>query len=204
MVNSLVIAVIYTLLSSIVSAMCGFALAKYDFRGRGFLLSSILITMMVPFQVLLVPLFQMMAALHWINTYQAVILPFLASAFGIFMMRQAFLGYPNEILEAARIDGASEMRTFYTIVLPVSRPALAAVVIFTFISQWNAFIWPLLMLNSPEKMTVPLVLSSMVGLTHVDYSGIMLGAFVSTLPILLFFSLFQRQLVSGLIGGSIK
>jgi lactose/L-arabinose transport system permease protein len=202
--NSLLIAVVYTVLSSILSAMCGYALAKYRFRGRGLLLSSILMTMMVPFQVLLVPLFQMMATLKWIDSYQAVIVPFLANAFGIFMMRQGFMDFPNEILEAARIDGASEMRTFYTIVLPVAKPQLAAVIIFTFISQWNAFIWPLLMLNSPEKMTVPLVLSSMIGLTHVDYSAIMLGAFVSTLPILIFFTLFQRQLVSGLLGGSIK
>ncbi len=204
MLNSLFIAIVYTILSSIVSAMCGYALAKFQFKGRGFLLSTILITMMVPFQVLLVPLFQMMASFHWVNTYQAVIVPFLANAFGIFMMRQGFLSFPNEILEAARIDGSSEMRTFYRIVLPVARPQIAAVVIFTFISQWNAFIWPLLMLNSPEKLTVPLVLSSMIGLTHVDYSAIMLGAFIATLPILIFFILFQRQLVSGLLGGSIK
>ena len=203
-VNSLLLASVYTALSSAISAMCGFGLAKYRFKGRGLILGLILMTIMVPFQVLLVPLFQMMASLHWIDSYQAVILPFVANAFGIFMMRQGFLKFPDEILEAARIDGASEFYTFYRIVLPVVRPQLAAVVIYTFISQWNAFIWPLLMLNSEEKYTIPLVLSSMIGLSHVDYAGIMLGAFVSTLPLLALFTVFQKQLVAGLVGGAVK
>ncbi|HEY1179732.1 MAG TPA: carbohydrate ABC transporter permease [Phytomonospora sp.] len=202
--NSVGIALVYTVLSSLLSAMCGYGLAKYRFRGRGVILAVILGTMMIPFQVLLVPLFEMMAGFGWIDTYQAVIVPFLANAFGIFLMRQAFLDFPDELIEAGRIDGCGEARIFYRIVLPAARPQLAAVVIFTFIAQWGSFLWPLLMLNSEDQYTIPVALSTMVGLSKVDYSGLMLGSFAATLPIMAVFLFFQRQFISGLLGGSVK
>lgn len=204
MLNSALIAVVYTAFSSIVSLMCGFGLATYRFRGRGVLLGIVLVTMMIPMQVLLVPLFQMMASAGLIDTYQAVILPFLANAFGIFLMRQAFLDFPVSLIEAARIDGANELRTFYRIVLPVARPQIAALIIYTFISQWNAFIWPLLMLNTESNYTVPVALNTMIGLSRVDYSGLMLGSLLATLPLMLLFLVFQRQFVAGLLGGAVK
>ena len=204
MLNSLGIAVVYTLGSGLISAMCGYGLAKYRFRGRGLLLGLVLVTMMVPFQVLLVPLFQMMANLGWVDSYQAVIVPFLANSFGIFLMRQAFLDFPDELIESARIDGASDLRTFYRIVLPVVKPQLGALAIFTFMSQWNAFLWPLLMLNSEDKYTAPVALYTLVGGTHVDYSGLILGSFIATLPLMVIFFIFQKQFVSGLLGGAVK
>ncbi|WP_311258387.1 carbohydrate ABC transporter permease [Microbacterium sp. WCS2018Hpa-9] len=204
MLNSLLIAVIYTVFSSIVSIMCGYGLATFRFRGRGVLLALVLVTMMIPMQVLLVPLFQIMAGMGWIDTYQAVILPFLANAFGIFLMRQGFLDFPPSLIEAARIDGASELRTFYRIVLPVAKPQIAALVIYTFISQWNAFIWPLLMLNTEANYTVPVALNTMIGMSRVDYSGLMLGSLLATLPLLLLFLIFQKQFVAGLLGGAVK
>lgn len=204
MLNSLGIAAIYTVISSLISVMCGYGLAMYKFRGRGILLAVILVTMMIPMQVLLVPLFQIMASLGWIDTYQAVILPFLANAFGIFLMRQGFLDFPVSLLEAARIDGASELRTFYTIVLPTARPQIAALIIYTFITQWNSFIWPLLMLNTESQYTVPVALNTMIGMSRVDYSGLMLGSLLATLPIMIIFLLFQKQFVAGLLGGSVK
>lgn len=204
MLNSLGIAVVYTVFSSIVSIMCGYGLAMYRFRGRGILLGVVLVTMMIPMQVLLVPLFQMMASAGWIDSYQAVILPFLANAFGIFLMRQGFLDFPATLIEAARIDGANEFRTFYRIVLPVARPQIAALVIYTFISQWNAFIWPLLMLNTEDRYTVPVALNTMIGMSRVDYSGLMLGSLLATLPLMLLFLVFQKQFVSGLLGGAVK
>lgn len=204
MLNSLLIAVIYTVFSSIVSIMCGYGLATYRFRGRGVLLALVLVTMMIPMQVLLVPLFQIMAGMGWIDTYQAVILPFLANAFGIFLMRQGFLDFPPSLIEAARIDGASELRTFYRIVLPVAKPQIAALVIYTFISQWNSFIWPLLMLNTEANYTVPVALNTMIGMSRVDYSGLMLGSLLATLPLLLLFLIFQKQFVAGLLGGAVK
>jgi lactose/L-arabinose transport system permease protein len=204
MLNSLGIAVVYTLGSSLISAMCGYGLAKYRFRGRGILLAVVLATMMIPFQVLLVPLFQMMASIGWTDSYQSVIVPFLANSFGIFLMRQAFLGFPDELIESARMDGAGDIRIFYRIVLPCVRPQLGALVIFSFMSQWNSFIWPLLMLNTQDKYTVPVALNTMTGLTHVDYSGLMLGSFLATLPIMIVFFVFQKQFVAGLLGGAVK
>lgn len=204
MLNSLLIAVVYTVFSSLVSIMAGYGLATFRFRGRGVLLGVVLVTMMIPTQVLLVPLFQIMAGLGWIDTYQAVILPFLANAFGIFLMRQGFLDFPPSLIEAARIDGASELGIFYRIVLPVAKPQIAALVIYTFISQWNAFIWPLLMLNTESNYTVPVALNTMIGMSRVDYSGLMLGSLLATLPLMLLFLIFQKQFVSGLLGGAVK
>ncbi|PID97891.1 MAG: ABC transporter permease [Actinomycetales bacterium] len=204
MVNSLVLAVIYTFFSTLVSAMAGFALAKFRFAGRNIVFTFVLVTMMIPMQVLLVPLFQIMASLGWIDTFQAVILPFIANAFGIFLMRQAFLGFPNEIIEAARIDGAAELRIFFRTVLPVARPQLGALVVYTFMSQWNAFIWPLLMLNSEENYVIPVALNRMIGLSRVDYAGLMMGSLLTTIPMLLIFALFQRQFIAGLLGGAVK
>jgi lactose/L-arabinose transport system permease protein len=202
--NSLVIGVLYTVFSSLVSALAGFGLAKYRFRGRGLLFGAILATMFIPFQVTLVPLFQLMSALKWINSYQAVILPFLASAFGIFLMRQGFLSFPDEIIESGRIDGAGELRIFYGLVLPAVRPQLAALVIYTFMTQWSAFIWPLLMLNREDQYTIPVALNTLIGQSKVDYAGLMLGSFVATLPIIVVFLVFQRQFIAGLLGGAVK
>ncbi|WP_218010148.1 carbohydrate ABC transporter permease [Actinomadura chibensis] len=204
MLNSVAIAVVYTALSSLISAMCGYALAKYRFRGRRLLLGAVLATMMIPFQVLLVPLFQMMASLGWIDSYQAVILPFLANSFGVFLMRQAFLGFPDELIESARLDGAGDLRVFYRIVLPGVRPQFGALVVFTFMTQWNAFLWPLLVLNTEEKYTAPVALYTLIGQSHVDYAGLVLGSFLATLPLMLVFFLFQKQFVSGLLGGAVK
>jgi lactose/L-arabinose transport system permease protein len=202
--NSLVIATLYTVFSSLVSALAGYGFAKYRFRGRGLLFGAILATMFIPYQVTLVPLFQLMSALKWINTYQAVILPFLASAFGIFLMRQGFLSFPDEIIESGRIDGAGELRIFYGLVLPAVRPQLAALVIYTFMTQWSAFIWPLLMLNREDQYTIPVALNTLIGQSKVDYAGLMLGSFVATLPIIVVFLAFQRQFISGLLGGAVK
>ncbi|MGW5647660.1 carbohydrate ABC transporter permease [Saccharopolyspora sp. NPDC003752] len=179
-------------------------MAKYRFRGRRILLGVLLVTIMIPAQVLLVPLFQMMASVGWINSYQAAILPFLANAFGIFLMRQSFVDFPDELIESARLDGAGDLRIFYRIVLPVSRPQLGALAIYTFMTQWNAFIWPLLVLQTPDKRTIPVALNTMIGLTRVDYAGLMLGSFLATLPLVVVFVAFQRQFVSGLLGGAVK
>jgi lactose/L-arabinose transport system permease protein len=202
--NSLVIAVIGTVFGALVSALAGYGLAKHRFRGRGLLFGAILATMFIPYQVTLVPLFQLMSALKWLNTYQAVVLPFLASAFGIFLMRQGFLSFPDEIIESGRMDGAGELRIFYGLVLPAVRPQLGALVIYTFMTQWSAFIWPLLMLNREEQYTIPVALNTLIGQSHVDYAGLMLGSSIATLPILIVFLVFQRQFIAGLLGGAVK
>ncbi|RNB87173.1 carbohydrate ABC transporter permease [Brevibacillus fluminis] len=204
MMNSLIITVIYTVLSVLFCSMAGYAFAKFRFRGRDQIFFLLLLAIMIPSQVTLIPLFQMMVKLQWLNTYQAVILPTLANPFGIYLMRQNMKAIPDELLEAARVDGCGEWRIFFTMILPVMRPALAALAIFMFMSQWNNFVWPLLVMSDKSMYTLPVALSTLVGFTRIDYGQVMLGTTISTLPIMAFFLLLQRQFISGLLGGSVK
>ncbi|PJJ61870.1 carbohydrate ABC transporter permease [Compostimonas suwonensis] len=201
---SIVIAVVYTLLAGLVAAMAGFALAKYSFRGRQAILTVILLTMTIPYQVTLVPLFELMSSLGWINTAQAVILPFTLNAFGVFFMRQSFLAFPTELIEAARLDGAGDFRIFYRIALPSIRPALAVVALLMFMFQWNSFLWPLLVLTDPQLYTAPVFLGTLVGLSQTDFGALLLGTSITTIPTLIFFLVFQKQFVSGILAGALK
>ncbi|WP_257347130.1 carbohydrate ABC transporter permease [Pseudalkalibacillus decolorationis] len=202
--NSLFIALTFTVLSTLISAAAGYAFAKFQFKGRDKIFFMLLLTIMIPYQVTLIPLFELMVSLEWLNTYSAVILPNLAFPFGIYLMRQNMKSIPDSLIEAARIDGAGEFRIFFTIVLATMRPALAAVAIFLFMFQWNNFIWPLVILNSSEMFTLPVALSSLIGMARVDYGQLMLGATLSTLPIMIFFLILQKQFISGILGGSVK
>jgi len=202
--NSLFIALVYTVVSTLISAMAGYAFAKYKFKGKNLFFFIILCSLMIPYQVTLIPLFELMVSFNWLNTYQAIILPSLASPFAIYLMRQNMLAVPNSIIEASRVDGAGEIRIFFTIILPVVRPALAAVSIFLFMSQWNSLIWPLITLNSKEMFTLPVALSSLIGMARIDYGQLMLGTTLSTIPIMIFFLLLQKHFISGILGGSVK
>lgn len=202
--NSLFISITTTVLSVLLCTMAGYAFAKFKFKGRGVLFFIILSTLMIPFQVTLIPLFEIMVLLDWLNTYQAIILPSLASPFAIFLMRQNMLSIPDSILEAARIDGAGEFKIFFKIVLPTMKPALAAVSIFIFMAQWNSLLWPLITLNSKEMFTLPVALSSLIGLARIDYGQLMLGTTLSVIPILVLFLIFQKNFISGILGGSVK
>ena len=201
---SLAIAVVYTIVAGLVSAMAGFALTKYPFRGRQAFLVIIIVTMTVPFQVTLVPLFEMMTAFGWLNSLQAVVLPFTFNAFGIFFMRQAFLGFPNELMEAARLDGAGDLGIFYRIALPAIRPALAVLGLLLFMFQWNSFLWPLLVLSDPVLYTAPVFLGTLVGLAETDYGVLLLGTAIATIPTMILFLVFQKQFVTGILAGAIK
>lgn len=202
--NSVLIAGAFTVIGVVVCSMAGYGLAKHRFKGRGVILATVLLTIMVPYHVLTVPLFQLMSEIGWINTYQAAILPFIANAFGIFLMRQSFLSFPDELIEAARVDGAGELRIFYRIVLPAVRPSLAALVIWLFIFQWNNFLWPLLVLTTQDMYTIPVALSSLIGLSRIDYGAIMTGTAIAVIPVMIVFLFFQRQFISGLLGGSVR
>jgi len=202
--NSLFIALVYTVVSTLISAMAGYAFAKYKFKGKNLFFFIILCSLMIPYQVTLIPLFELMVSFNWLNTYQAIILPSLASPFAIYLMRQNMQAVPNSIIEASRVDGAGEIRIFFTIILPVVRPALAAVSIFLFMSQWNSLIWPLITLNSKEMFTLPVALSSLIGMARIDYGQLMLGTTLSTIPIMIFFLLLQKHFISGILGGSVK
>lgn len=202
--NSLFVSISYTVISVLICSMAGYAFAKFRFKGKGSIFFIILCTLMIPFQVMLIPLFEIIVFLDWLNTYQAIILPTLASPFAIFLMRQNMLSVPISIIESARIDGAGEFRIFFSIVLPTMKPALAAVSIFLFMSQWNNFLWPLITLNSKDMFTLPVALSSLVGLARIDYGQLMLGTTLSIVPVLIFFLIFQKYFISGILGGSVK
>lgn len=202
--NSLFIALVYTIVSTLISAMAGYAFAKFQFKGKKVLFFIVLCTLMIPSQVTLIPLFEMMVSFNWLNTYQAIILPTLASPFAIYLMKQNMKAVPDSIIEASRVDGAGELRIFFTVILPVTRPALAAVSIFLFMSQWNSLLWPLITMNSKEMFTLPVALSSLIGMARIDYGQLMLGTTLSTIPIMIFFLLLQRHFISGILGGSVK
>lgn len=202
--NSLFVSLTTTVLSVLICSMAGYAFAKFKFKGKNTIFFIILCTLMIPFQVMLIPLFEIIVQLDWLNTYKAIILPTLASPFAIFLIRQNLMAVPDSILDSARIDGAGEFRIFFTIVIPTMKPALAAVSIFTFMGQWNSLLWPLITLNSKEMFTLPVALSSLVGLARIDYGQLMLGTTLSILPVLIFFFIFQKHFVSGILGGAVK
>lgn len=202
--NSLFIALVYTFVCTLISSMAGYAFAKFRFKGKNLLFFIILCSVMIPSQVTLIPLFEMMVSFNWLNTYQAIILPSLASPFAIYLMRQNMQAVPDSIIEASRVDGAGELKIFFSVVLPVTRPAMAAVSIFLFMSQWNSLLWPLITLNSKEMFTLPVALSSLIGMARIDYGQVMLGTTLSTIPIMIFFLLLQKHFISGILGGSVK
>lgn len=202
--NSLAITLTFTLFGVLMCTAAGYAFAKFKFKGRDAIFFMLLLAIMIPYQVTLIPLFDLFAKMNWLNTYQAVILPQLAYPFAIFLMRQNMQALPDSLLEASRVDGAGEFKIFFQVVLPTMRPALAAVAIFLFMFQWNNFIWPLVVLNTQEMYTLPVALSSLIGMSRIDYGQVMLGTTISTLPIMIFFLLLQKQFISGILGGSVK
>jgi lactose/L-arabinose transport system permease protein len=202
--NSTLVALIYAVLGGIVCTAAGYAFAKFQFVGRGLLFGSVLVILALPSQVTLVPLFQIMVQLNWLNTYQALILPNLALPFGIFLMRQTMQSVPDELIQAARVDGAGEFRIFAQIVLPTMRPALAALGIFLFLGQWNDFVYPLIVLRTEDAYTVPVALASLQGLSDTDYGQLLAGTAVSVLPVLGLFLFLQRHFVAGILAGAVK
>ncbi|CAM3851708.1 carbohydrate ABC transporter permease [Alkalicoccus chagannorensis] len=202
--NSLFIAVTFTVLAVLIASMAGYAFAKYSFKGREAIFFTLLLAMMIPYHVTLIPLFRMFAAMDWLNTYQAVILPQLSYPFAIFLMRQNMKAIPYSLLESARVDGAGELKIFFKVALPTMRPALAAVAIFLFMFQWNNFMWPLVVLNTSEMETLPVALSSLIGLSRIDYGQVMMGATISVVPVIILFLILQKQFISGILGGAVK
>lgn len=203
--NSLGIALVTTALSVLLSSMGGYAFARYRFRGQGALFAGVLATLTVPYFVLVIPQYILVARdLRLTNTWWAVILPALANSLGIFFMRQNFLGTSESVLEAARVDGAGEFSIFFRIALPMSAPALAALALILFLNSWNDYLWPLLVLSEDEMFTAPVALGTLVGLTRVSWGGIMAGALLLTAPLLGLFLLLQRHFLGGIAAGAVK
>ncbi len=199
--NSIIVAVLVTGLNVLVSAMAAYPLAKMRFRGREAIFYVLLATLIVPAQLTYIPSYILAVnTFHTYDTLAAVILPGIASAFNIFLMRQAFRGIPNDLIDAARVDGAGEWRVWWQILLPVVRPSLAAVAIFTFVTSWNDFLWPSLMLHNPQGLTLPVGLVALEGQFVSDFRATAAGVTMTVLPILLFFVVVQRWFVRGLAG----
>ncbi len=204
--NSIFVAVCFMVLSVLISAAAGFALSKYkNAPGRKGLFIFILATMMIPQQAVMIPLYIFMSRIGWINTYFALILPFVAQGFGVFLLKQYIDGVPDDLLESARIDGCSEFRIFWQIIMPIVRPALGALGIIFFMNNYNFFLWPLIVTNQKEMLTVPVALANLQGQMYgVPYDLIMAGSTLATLPLIVVFLVFQKQFISGITMGAIK
>ena len=202
--NSAKVALIFTILNLVLCSMAGYVFAKFEFRGKNILFICILLSMMIPSYSRLVPLYKMMNFLHLQNTHLSLLLPGLAGGFGVFLMRQNFLAMPDSLIEAARIDGASNLTIFLTIIMPLMVPSLAALGIYIFMQQWSDFTWPLIILNSEELYTLPVALSILKGDTQIDYGQIMVGSMFAIVPIVIVFLFAQKYFISGLTGGAVK
>ena len=203
-INSFAIAIIAVVVTVFINLLCGYTFAKYKFWGRDVLFLLLISTLMIPIQVIMVPEFLIVSKLGWVNTYWGVLVPRAAEAFGIFMVRQFMVSIPDELIEAARLDGAGEFTIFRRVVLPLSWPVIAVLTIFTFMWRWNDFAWPLVVLQDRASYTVPLGLSLMKGQYYTDWTGLMGMSLVSIVPILLVFIFFQRYFIQGIASTGMK
>ncbi|TCL61484.1 carbohydrate ABC transporter membrane protein 2 (CUT1 family) [Hydrogenispora ethanolica] len=202
--NSAIVAGLSVILTVFINLLAGYTFAKYRFKGRKVLLLMIVATMMVPFQVIMVPNFIIISALGWLNSYLGLIIPRAAEAFGLFLSKQFMDDIPDELIEAARIDGQSEFRIFTGIILPNCRPLIGVLATFTFMWRWNDFIWPLIILSKKEMFTVQLGMSNLIGQFYVEWNLLMAVALLSVLPVLAIFLMFQRFFVQGITTTGMK
>ncbi|ADH97740.1 carbohydrate ABC transporter permease [Salisediminibacterium selenitireducens] len=202
--NSVYIAVVTTAIIVLIDTMAGYVLAKKDFPGKWIIFWMIISTMMIPEQVTLVPTFIIVQNLNMFDTHFALIFPMLALAFGVFLMRQFLLSIPDELIEAAKIDGASEWKIFRSIIVPLARPAMAVLGIFTFVLVWNSFLWPIIVINDENLMTLPAGLKTLQDANLADFKLLMTGATVAAVPMIIFFLMFQRYFIKGLTIGGVK
>jgi len=202
--NSLIVGVSTTILNVFFSAITGYGFAKYSFKGKKFLFITIISTLMIPFQAIMVPLFIIIRNFGWLNTYQGLIVPWAISAFGVFLMRQFILSIPDELLDAARIDGASEPGIFWHIILPLCTGPMVTLAIFTFLDSWNNLLWPLLIITKTDMRTVSLGLTEFQTLHGTAYNLMMAGSTLATIPVLILFILLQRYLIRGVVLSGLK
>jgi multiple sugar transport system permease protein len=202
--NSLLVAVLVTLGQLLTCSMAAYAFARLKFRGQNAVFLLYLATLMVPFQVTITPLFIMMRIFGWINTYQGLILPGVFSAFGTFLLRQAFMSIPTEYEEAAYMDGASPLTIFLKIILPLSKPALATLSVFSFMGSWNSFMWPLFIVREETLMTLPVGLATLQGRWVTEWNLVMAGSVITVFPMLLLYLVAQKYLVQGYVMSGLK
>jgi multiple sugar transport system permease protein len=202
--NSTFIAAAITLGNLLLGSLAGYSLSKFRYFGRGFLFILILSTMMLPLEVTMVPLFLIIKNFGWPNTYEGLIVPFIVEGFGVFLMRQYLMSIPSELIEAARIDGASELRIYWGIVMPLCKPALAALGVFTFREAWDMYIWPLIIVTKDSLRTLPLGISLFMSSFGTAWDQLMAVAAIGTLPMVLLFFFLQRSFIKGIAISGLK
>ncbi|MBO6605149.1 MULTISPECIES: carbohydrate ABC transporter permease [Paracoccaceae] len=202
--NSLIIATLTTISTLIFDSLVGYVLCKFKFRGRYLIFIAILSTLMIPTEMLVIPWYLMSQQLGWLDTYWGIMFPGLMTAFGVFLMKQFFETVPDDFLEAARIDGLNELQIWWSVAMPLVKPALAALAIFVFLGNWTAFIWPLIATTDTALYTLPVGLSSFGDEADVAWELIMTGAAISTLPTLVVFLIFQRFIIRGVVMAGLK
>jgi multiple sugar transport system permease protein len=202
--NSALLAAVITAISLLFNSMAGYAFAKFRFRGRDRLFRLLLAALVIPGQVAMLPLFLLLKEMGCVNTYWGVIIPGMASIFGIFLIRQYALSIPDSLLDAARIDGAGELRIYWSLVLPACKPILVTLAIFTFLGTWNDFLWPLIVLTNSDMYTLPVALANLLGEHVQDTELMMAGAVLTVLPVAVLFVALQRYYIEGILSGSIK
>lgn len=202
--NSLGIALVTTASVAFFDSIAGYALAKFRFPGQTLIFIIILSTLMVPTEMLVIPWYMLSIELHWTDSYWGIMFPGVISAFGVFLMRQFFTGVPNDLIDAARLDGFSEFRIFWKIAIPQVKPAVAALCIFTFLGNWNAYIWPLIVTRSEEMRTLPVGIAFFSTESGSEFHLIMAAAAAATIPVLIVFLIFQRQIIKGIVLTGLK
>lgn len=202
--NSLIYALVITAITIYTSAISGFVLAKYQFRGRQLLFAFILLTMMVPGVVTIIPRYTMMQTLGWLDTYKALVLPSMFTAFGIFLMRQACMPIPDEMLDAARIDGAGEARVFHRIVFPQLHNSIVSIAIFQFLWAWDDYLWPYLVIRTEDKQLLSVALNLFSGRYSTDYAGLFAATAIAIVPVIVFYLIFQKRFIEGVSASAVK
>ena len=202
--NSLFYAGSLTLITVYTSSISGFVLSKYRFKGREVLFGAILATMMIPGVVTMIPRYSIMQGLGWLDTYQSLLIPACFTSFGIFLMRQSCQGIPNEMLEAARIDGATEYYVFHRIVFPMLRNAISTIAIFQFLWAWEDYLWPYLMIRSQNKQVLSVALSMFSGRFSTDYAGLFAATSITIIPVIICYLIFQRRFIAGISSSAVK
>lgn len=202
--NTFVYIALILVFDLLLNSICGYALAKFDFKGKGLMLNFVVALMVLPMEAIMLPLYIEMSQLGWVNTLAALVIPFIANCFSIYMFRQFFCDIPDELLEAASIDGSGPIRTFFTIVMPISKTVYATVFILDFVAHWNDFMWPFLVMTGESKRTIQLAIQVFFGTQPVHYSAIMAALVVSAIPMLIMFIFMQKYYIEGIASSGIK
>ncbi len=202
--NSLIVSITSTFITVLINTMAGYALAKYIFPGREFIFTVMLATLMIPLQVIMVPVFLQLKRFHMLNNLWGVIIPPAATPTGVFLARQYMVSLPNSMIEASRIDGASESKIFLSVVIPLSKPIIATITIFSFMWRWNDYLWPLIVITDNNLQTLQQALAGFVGQLQINWSSLLAMTSISMLPVILVFFMFQKYFMTGITAGSVK